>query len=95
VQARVMGVEKEPPLLSVQWKMDDTSSFPGNAESSWECANYRGSVHPVLHVMGQVASVSLIMSFMCFPSVLAIVMVAVLCRVYFRSSRSATNLRRS
>jgi alkaline phosphatase D len=95
VQARVMGVRKEPPLLSVQWKMDAASSFTGNTESSWECANYRGSVHPVVKVVGQLASVSLIVSFMCFPTVLALVVVTILFRWCFRSSSSTTKVRRS
>ena len=84
IQARVFGVDDKPPLLSVQWSMDGLS--PDSKNGSWHCVNHRGPVNPIHHGITQVMSVGILLSFAFAPTVLVIVAVAFLYRL-FRKSR--------
>jgi alkaline phosphatase D len=72
IRARVMGVEKDIPLLSLVWDMDK-STFKKTFDDSWQCSNYRGPPNEFHHRIAKAISISLIPLFFIAPVVLTLV----------------------
>lgn len=103
VRARVLGLDEDRPLLSVQWEMaganEGVASQNVSTGSSWKCVNYRGSVHPIHRGVSQLAWFYALSFFAFLPFFLIIVLGVGLYRLlsvgYLRSNKCKTARRRS
>lgn len=87
VQARVLGLNKETPQLSVQWSMDTKFLNKNQGERSWQCVNHRGVVHPIRLAIAQAASAFAVCFFVSLPTVVMIILVVFMYRLGFRSNK--------